>query len=703
MMPYVSTNLLLVRTDNNGDTLWSRTYGGVQQDVGYSFDATSTGGFILVGHNNSVRLNYDMFVVKTDDNGNELWSKVFGGAAPDHARSVLQTSYGFAIIGETSSYGAGGKDAWLVRVNNDGDSLSSVTYGGVDDDGAIAACNSGGDNIAIAGFTSSFSSLPGERQEPWLVRVNSVGTMLAEENHPVDGGAAYWESVRPTADGGFLTGGRFYRNVTASHEVLMQKVSAAGPAVWARTFGGLDDDRGVFATIVNDSLYFCGGYSNSFSTGSYEGWLIKSRLNTTCATCPQTIVQAEYFLDADPGQGFGMSLPVVPDDVANLSASVTAPSAAGLHTVGVRTRDDQGHWSLADTRLFYVLDPEASNTNTIVAAEYFFNADPGQGQGTPIAVSPDETIILSLPVDVNALPNGLHSVTLRLQDDRGFWSIADSRLFYKLTASAPQQQNIVAAEYFFNADPGQGQGTPIAVSPGQQVSISELLDLSALQEGLNSFALRLRDSRNLWSIADTRLFYITYPYSGTAEQLLAEAEYFINVDPGQGYGVTFLPDDGVWDESIEEVSDLVADIPAGMHLLGIRFRDNRGNWSGAALDTFVVGPLLTILPQEPITLQWQDEGNSPMTYIWRGIQTAGPFSVIDSTTAGTYVDNENPPAPASRLYFVTQQLAAGATGFRLPSVAPSASLFAPRDHDSNESSHELGSASKVGPISKQKR
>lgn len=55
-----------------------------------------------------------------------------------------------------------------------------------------------------------------------------------------------------------------------------------------------------------------------------------------------------------------------------------------------------------------------------------------------------------------------------------------------------------------------------------------------------------------------------------------------------------------------------------------------------------------------------------MTYIWRGVQTAGPFSVIDSTTAGTYTDNENPPAPSQRTYHITQQLAPGAATFHLP-------------------------------------
>ncbi|NUO20426.1 hypothetical protein HUU59_13350 [bacterium] len=377
------------------------------------------------------------------------------------------------------------------------------------------------------------------------------------------------------------------------------------------------------------------------------------------------IDSAEYYVDQDPGVGQGVNIPTTPDTVVALSASVDVGSLApGLHIVGLRVRDNRGLWSLADVRLFYLIGTEHDD-HEVLAAEYFFNQDPGAGNGVSLAITPGAEISVTASLDVDALANGLNTLYLRVLDDRGLWSLADSRQFYKLSLN-PSQPDIVAAEYFFNQDPGAGNGISLAVAAAPNIAISELIDISSLPYGLNSISLRTRDSRNLWSMAASRVFYTLPDFSGTSDQLLADAEYYVNVDPGPGNGIPFLPEDGAWDEDVEEVSESIAGIPIGRHVLGVRFRDNRGQWSGTVIDSFVVGPLLTILPQSPPVLNWQGENAGAMTYIWRATQTNGPFAVIDSTTTNSFTDNENPVAPSQRFYHVTQQLTTAANRYRLP-------------------------------------
>lgn len=305
------------------------------------------------------------------------------------------------------------------------------------------------------------------------------------------------------------------------------------------------------------------------------------------------------------------------------------------------------------------------HATVIDSAEYYVDQDPGVGQGVNIPTTPDTVVALSASVDVGSLAPGLHIVGLRVRDNRGLWSLADVRLFY-LIGTEHDDHEVLAAEYFFNQDPGVGNGISLAVAAAPSIAVSELIDISSLPFGLNSISLRTRDSRNLWSMAASRVFYTLPDFSGTSDQLLADAEYYVNVDPGPGNGIPFLPEDGAWDEDVEEVSESIAGTPVGRHVLGVRFRDNRGQWSGTVIDSFVVGPLLTILPQSPPVLNWQGENAGAMTYIWRATQTNGPFAVIDSTTTNSFTDNENPVAPSQRFYHVTQQLTTAANRYRLP-------------------------------------
>ena len=114
-------DVYLVKTDSSGDTLWTRTYGGSYQDQGFSLQQTSDGGYIIAGVTRSFGAGgYDVYFVKTDSSADTLWTRTYGGSDDDRGRSVQQTSDGgYVIAGYTGSFGAGYSDVYLVKVSGE--------------------------------------------------------------------------------------------------------------------------------------------------------------------------------------------------------------------------------------------------------------------------------------------------------------------------------------------------------------------------------------------------------------------------------------------------------------------------------------------------------------------------------------------------------------------------------------------------------
>ena len=116
-------DVYLVRTDGSGDTLWTRTFGGVKDDGGYSVQQTADGGFIVAGRNNSLGPGWTaLYLVRTDSSGNALWERTLGGRTWEYGYSVRQTADdGYVVAGSTDSFGSGYSDVWLVRIEKERD------------------------------------------------------------------------------------------------------------------------------------------------------------------------------------------------------------------------------------------------------------------------------------------------------------------------------------------------------------------------------------------------------------------------------------------------------------------------------------------------------------------------------------------------------------------------------------------------------
>jgi len=262
--------LWLLKTDGNGSLLWDRTFGGFVSstgDGGWSVDETDDGGYIAAGYTQSQGSGRkDMWLLKTDALGNLLWEKTFGGQQDDVGMSVLQSrDGGFIVAGRTASFGQGGDDMWLLRTDSEGVELWNATFGGREDDAAFQVVETE-DGYALAGRTES----GGVGKRVALVRVNRDGRKIWQREY--EGSSA--ASLALTGDGGFLLAGRVDR-AESGRDALLIKTDSQGREQWSLILGGQGDEIGTFAVQCRDGSYGMAGIASSCGQGAEDAWLVK--------------------------------------------------------------------------------------------------------------------------------------------------------------------------------------------------------------------------------------------------------------------------------------------------------------------------------------------------------------------------------------------------------------------------------------------
>jgi hypothetical protein len=264
----------LVKTDASGNKVWDRTLGGANSEEAYSVQQTSDGGYAIAGRTECHYVDvYDVWLVKTDASGSRVWDETFGETDDDVGRSVQQTSDGgYILAGRTHSYGAGGSDVWLIRTDASGNEVWDTTFGGAygDEGNSVQQTSDGG--YVIAGSTKSYGA--GD-YDVWLIKTDASGNRVWDQTLGglgSDGG----NSVQQTSDGGFIIAG-WTNSYGAGHgDVWVIKTDADGYKVWDKFFGGPGDDWGQSVQQTSDGGYIITGVFEVSNQGNLDVWLIKT-------------------------------------------------------------------------------------------------------------------------------------------------------------------------------------------------------------------------------------------------------------------------------------------------------------------------------------------------------------------------------------------------------------------------------------------
>jgi hypothetical protein len=311
-------NFYLIKTDANGDTLWTKTFDGISDDYGNHVQQTSDGGYVIAGTTGNYPTT-DFFLIKTTANGDTLWSKTYGGTNYDWCNSVKHTADGgYIIVGETENFGAGNLDVYLIKTDANGVILWSKTFGGTSDDYGYSIHQTIDGGYIIAGNTESFGA---GGYDFYLIKTTVNGDTLWTKTF----GGTYEDfcySVQQTTDDGYIIAGETENFGAGNLDIYVIKTDANGVTLWSKTFGGTSDDYGFSVQQTTDGGYIIAGETESFGAGNGDVYLIKTDANgnsgcnegntvtitsnpSTQQTSPNTIITAPATMVSTPATIIG--------------------------------------------------------------------------------------------------------------------------------------------------------------------------------------------------------------------------------------------------------------------------------------------------------------------------------------------------------------------------------------------------------------
>jgi len=255
-------DIYLVKTDIDGNQQWQKTFGGAANEYGYCVKTLPDSGFIICGSTASFGSGgTDAILIRTDSAGNTLWTKYFGSSGNDGTYSLARTSdHGFVLAGYTFNYGAVADDAWIIKTDSAGNQVWANHYGSNGSERAMSIVQDFNHNSVFSGYSNSYGN---GSQDFYLVRLDSAGVLLRDT---VFGGTADDKSfgIAACADQGFVLTGQTESSGNGMLDVHVIKTDSAFNESWSADFGGYDNDQGFNIMPTND-----GGYITIGNTWSY--------------------------------------------------------------------------------------------------------------------------------------------------------------------------------------------------------------------------------------------------------------------------------------------------------------------------------------------------------------------------------------------------------------------------------------------------
>ena len=276
----VGLDAWLINMDSEGNTIWERTFDGSPIDEAFSFQQMDDGGYIIVGYTypqgDHGEGAGDAWLIKSDSEGNKIWDRILGGSKVDVANSIQHTSDGeYIIAGSTYSYGAGSRDAWLIKIDSEGNRIWDKTF---ERPGSVLAravqqTSDGGCIIACCTLSDTYDQNRNIWliENSWLIKTDSEGNKIWDKTFDDE-----VKSIQPTNDDGYILAGATKSYGAGGQDALLIKIDSEGNKIWDKTFGGSEFDSANAVQLTNDGGYIIAGLTESYGAGKSDALLIKT-------------------------------------------------------------------------------------------------------------------------------------------------------------------------------------------------------------------------------------------------------------------------------------------------------------------------------------------------------------------------------------------------------------------------------------------
>lgn len=275
-----NANVFVVKTTAGGDTSWTRTFGGSQSDDGYFVAETGDKGYMVSGSTHSFGAGQaDGYLLKLAQDGTLLWSKTYGGPLNDDIISVAPAfDGGFMLLGSTSSFGSGAFDMYVIRTDNNGDTLWTKTIGNSLEDNGLSMQQTTDSCFIISGYTYNTES---GSADIFLLKLNKHGALLWSKLYGGEDTDGYG-FVKQTRDGGYIiTGVTYSFGATLDGNLYLIRTDKNGNLLWSQQYGGIGTDRGYDIQETTQGDFVVCGETYSYGAGHSDLYVLKTDKNGT--------------------------------------------------------------------------------------------------------------------------------------------------------------------------------------------------------------------------------------------------------------------------------------------------------------------------------------------------------------------------------------------------------------------------------------
>lgn len=321
-------NMFIIKYDTDGNLLWNKTWGGGGYEVGYAVDQTADGGLVVAGITSDFGTLNDMMIVKFASDGAFVWNKSFGetiNGGMDAAYAISATSDGGCVVSGKLSANSG-SNVTLLKLTADGSKTWAYTWDGSTAEYGYSVIQTSDGGYAVTGQTLSYGAGSGDM---FINKYTSTGTLSWNKTWGgtnVDSG----QSIIQTSDGGYAVVG-FTRSFGAgSDDIFIVKYDASGNVLWNKTLGGAAGDQALSVFQTSEGGYFVAGYSYSFGGSNGEAIAIKYTSDGSIYGCPSSACKTPTATIGTPSATTAAStayLYVPAATVVSPSATVMTPTA----------------------------------------------------------------------------------------------------------------------------------------------------------------------------------------------------------------------------------------------------------------------------------------------------------------------------------------------------------------------------------------